>query len=155
MKKGFVIIVLLFIGLTMCAEETEVGVDEKSQADVYEFISVDLLMTIMQEEGYSVNRENDQLISWKLHGMNSAMILDEDGGAAQFYLAVKHDVGVMVVNQWNKEKRYGRSYIDNDGDPCLESDLDLDGGVTKERIVDFLRTCMLLSMNWLSHINNG
>ena len=45
------------------------------------------------------------------------------------------------INAWNAGKRYSRSYLDEEKDPCLELDLDLAGGVTRERIVDFLLTC--------------
>lgn len=32
------------------------------------------------------------------------------------------------VNEWNKTRRFGRAYIDNEGDPVVEMDLDLDDG---------------------------
>ena len=41
---------------------------------------------------------------------------------------------VYTVNEWNKSKRFGRAYIDGDGDPCVELDYDLEGGVSDEAI---------------------
>ena len=42
------------------------------------------------------------------------------------------------LNGWNREKLFSRAYLDEDGDPVLEADLDLEGGVTNEAIRAFL-----------------
>lgn len=44
------------------------------------------------------------------------------------------------MNEWNRTKQYSRAFLDADGDPVLESDLDLEGGVSEARVKDFLRT---------------
>lgn len=36
------------------------------------------------------------------------------------------------INDWNYNKRFSRAYIDQDGDACVEMDLDLVRGVTAE-----------------------
>lgn len=36
------------------------------------------------------------------------------------------------INDWNYNKRFSRAYIDQDGDACVEMDLDLVKGVTAE-----------------------
>ncbi len=41
---------------------------------------------------------------------------------------------ITTVNEWNKSKRFGRAYIDGDGDPVVELDYDLEGGVTDESV---------------------
>ena len=42
------------------------------------------------------------------------------------------------VNEWNREKRFSRAYLDEEGDPVLEADLDLAGGVADGAIRAFL-----------------
>jgi hypothetical protein len=32
------------------------------------------------------------------------------------------------INEWNRSQRFGRAYLDKDGDPVIEMDLDLDDG---------------------------
>lgn len=44
------------------------------------------------------------------------------------------------VNEWNLNKSYTKAYLDNDGDPVLEMDVDLEGGVTVARVKDSIRT---------------
>ena len=43
-----------------------------------------------------------------------------------------------LVNEWNREKRFSRAYLDEEGDPVLEADLDLAGGVADGAIRAFL-----------------
>jgi hypothetical protein len=54
-----------------------------------------------------------------------------------------------TVNIFDREKRYGRVFLDDEGDPVLESDLDLEGGVTEARVRDFLRTYNELMVHFL------
>jgi hypothetical protein len=44
------------------------------------------------------------------------------------------------VNKFNRERRFGRAYIDKDGDPVIEMDVDLDGGVARDHIVESIAT---------------
>ena len=45
------------------------------------------------------------------------------------------------MNEWNKAHRFSRAYIDKDGDPCIEGDLDLDsGGMSRALFLDNLET---------------
>ena len=41
------------------------------------------------------------------------------------------------INEWNKSKRFSRVYIDKDGDPVMEFDIDLDdGGMSQALFID-------------------
>ena len=40
------------------------------------------------------------------------------------------------VNRWNRDKRFGKAYLDKEGDPRLEMDVNLDYGVTKGNFED-------------------
>ena len=49
----------------------------------------------------------------------------------QFYAGFKTDgnaPSLSRINEWNREKRFGRAYIDAEGDPVVEMDVDLDDG---------------------------
>ena len=44
---------------------------------------------------------------------------------------------VAQMNAWNKDKRFSRAYIDKDGDPVFEFDVDLDdGGMSQALFID-------------------
>lgn len=46
------------------------------------------------------------------------------------------DVSLNDVNGWNLKKKFGKAYIDKDGDPRLEMAVNLEYGVSKENFED-------------------
>lgn len=46
------------------------------------------------------------------------------------------DVSLNEVNGWNLKKKFGKAYIDGDGDPRLEMAVNLEYGVSKENFED-------------------
>ena len=91
----------------------------------------------LQESGYraELKTEDD----------GSAYILSSSGGAKfsvifydcekqkdcktlQFYAGWSDKVTPAQMNEWNRDHRFGRGYIDEDGDANVEYDLDLEGG---------------------------
>ncbi len=48
-------------------------------------------------------------------------------------------LSAMKINEWNRNKRFSRAYIDDEGDPFLEMDLNLDyEGVGSNNFMDTL-----------------
>ncbi len=52
-------------------------------------------------------------------------------------------VSLSRINEWNKTKRFAKAYIDNEGDPVLESDYELTGGVTEQNVKEWMKTYVL------------
>lgn len=57
---------------------------------------------------------------------------------------------LVAVNRFNRAHRYGRVYLDEEGDPILESDLGLDGGVTGSSIKEWAGTFAMLLDDFLN-----
>lgn len=61
----------------------------------------------------------------------------------QYYMGFNDakDVSPDRLNEWNKEKRFARAYRDDEGDPVLEMDVDLDfAGLPRENIGETFNT---------------
>lgn len=61
----------------------------------------------------------------------------------QYYMGFNDakDVSLDRLNEWNKEKRFARAYRDDEGDPVLEMDVDLDfAGLPRENIGETFNT---------------
>ncbi len=58
----------------------------------------------------------------------------------QFLIGFKARPDQQAVNRWNQENRYGRAFLDAEGDPILQYDIDLEGGATKEVILEAQKT---------------
>ena len=67
------------------------------------------------------------------------LVLIENSGGLMLYCGFQgNKVNITKVNEWNKKHRFSRAYIDDSGDPVLESDLDFDGGVTLDSLKLFV-----------------
>ncbi len=60
---------------------------------------------------------------------------------------------ITTVNEWNKTKRFGRAYIDAEGDPCVELDYDLEGGVSDDSIRVWFGTVSAIVRSFKAHVN--
>lgn len=73
----------------------------------------------------------------------------------QFYAGyqMKAKPTLDTINSWNRDKRFNRAYIDKDGDPCMEMDVDLDaGGVAIGNFADNLGLWGLLMDQFQKYI---
>ncbi len=126
------------VGLSPARAQRPTATSAKSSEQVVKSITVKQMFAIMRAEGYSVTLSQDN-VEWKIDGYTCAMLVAPD--AIQFYSGFKGGATLEKVNEWNKKRRFSRTYLDDSGDPCLELDLEITGGVTRARIVDFLKTC--------------
>ncbi|WP_428681644.1 YbjN domain-containing protein [Sphingopyxis sp.] len=61
----------------------------------------------------------------------------------QYYMGFNDakNVSFERLNEWNKEKRFARAYRDDEGDPVLEMDVDVDfSGIPRENIGETFNT---------------
>jgi hypothetical protein len=70
----------------------------------------------------------------------------------QLYASFKHKTTQSRINEWNRDKRYTRAYIDKEGDPCLELDLDLEGGSSMGAVREMFRTWRTCVKLFTEHI---
>ena len=84
-----------------------------------------------------------------MNGFKSHIIPYDDGHSIQFYVCFSGTSAPLEkVNEWNRSKRFSRSYLDSEGDPCLELDLDLAGGIARDRRIDYFKTCAVSFDQW-------
>lgn len=120
---------------------------------VIERISGPVLVTIMEAEGYAVSLDEDADVVWKIEGLRTLIQVDPDGDSLLFRAAFGDGNATLErVNAWNGTKRFSRSFLDDEGDPVLELDLDLTGGVTLERLTDYLLTCRMSYLRWFVEV---
>ena len=129
---------------------------EKSQ--VISSLTPEQIREVLQTNGFGSERieGKDNILRIIISGMRGSLIIGQ--ASLQFYAAASkvgsEDQMLRAVNLWNLEKRFSRSYVDRDGDPVLELDLDLHGGVTYERVEDFLTTVTKSLLAWTMHMSN-
>ena len=83
------------------------------------------------------------------------IILLNKGDTMQLHAAfkLKERVSFSRINEWNKTKRFAKAYLDKDGDPVLEADIELTGGVTEKNVKEWLKTYVLCLKAFRTHIS--
>ena len=79
-------------------------------------------------------------------------LLFNKGKNLQFYASFKKKTTLGRINDWNASKRDTRAYLDKDGDPVLEADLDLEGGVSYGALAEFFKTWVQSVKLFTQHI---
>lgn len=75
----------------------------------------------------------------ELASYSTSLILANKNTDAQLYAWFKGKLKPEKANEWNKRYRFGRAYVDDDGDAVLESDIDFTGGVTEANIKAWIK----------------
>lgn len=136
-----------------------------NQAEVIERVSPDQIETILKARGYLVERKSTpegkvyttfQAMNLKhsvyYYGCDAAQNCD----SVQMYsgYSLNDNTGIAArINEWNRTKRLSRAYLDQENDPCIETDLHLQGGVTMRAVSLFIEDYVNIAGLFTSHIN--
>lgn len=128
--------------------------DDAATQEVLTSIDRDLMLEILRAEGYAADVDARGVIIWKIEGCRSQIFIDEDTGTTvQYHISFSDGNATLErVNDWNRTKRYSRTFLDEEGDPHLVLDLDVEGGVTRERVADFIKTCRVSMKAWCTEV---
>jgi hypothetical protein len=101
---------------------------------------------------YAVSEKDPNTLIFQLDGYRVLLINYPNG--FQLYSGFQTDGKVSLdrINVWNREKRFSRAYLDSRDDAVLESDLDLEGGVSDAAIDEFIRTYRGSLRGFVKHI---
>jgi hypothetical protein len=83
---------------------------------------------------------------------------DNKGGNCedvQFYAVWSKDkdkVALAKINDWNKERRFGRAYIDRDNDPVVEMDIAMNGGISKKALDEYFAVWKVMLKKFKEYI---
>lgn len=103
--------------------------------------------TFIQDQGYRAKLEylddGDPVIRSNSSGTNfSIYFFDCDRGTncktIQFFVSYDLNDGMTYekVNEWNRGWRFGKVYLDDENDPFMELDVNIEYGVTHENLAD-------------------
>jgi len=131
------------------AEAEERGGDRA----LLEHLSVKDLANMMKREGWAVTMREGWFIEWRIDGYKSQIFLGDDGRSLQFHAGFTDGQATLsLVNEWNRAMRYSKSYLDDDGDPHLELDLDCSGGISEACLLNFFHTCRRAFGRWTEDV---
>ena len=126
--------------------QAEVRPHEPVVAEVFTSITLDRLEALLDARGIVTRRAQVPEGTYLKFNVGSfkALILpygnSPDFSSLQFHIGFKAQPDQQAVNRWNQENRFGRAFLDAEGDPNLQYDIDLEGGATEEVILEAQKT---------------
>ena len=100
-------------------------------------VSGTLMEKVFDELGIRYTEEKHNVYTCRLNGYNAVLLIkSKDIQLRAGYRGPP--VSLNRINDWNRTRRFGSVYLDNEGDPVLKCDLDFEGGVTHESLVNFI-----------------
>ncbi|MFN3369272.1 MAG: YbjN domain-containing protein [Thermus sp.] len=98
---------------------------------------------LLREMGVVYEKRDHHLFLLELASPKVWLELDwcEEGrcGLVALSAGFRKKVDLEHLNAWNRDYRFSRAYLDREGDPWVEWELDLTGGVSWEALREFLR----------------
>ena len=62
------------------------------------------------------------------------------------------EVPLAKMNEWNRSKRYGVAFLDNEEDPVIQMDVNLEHGVTRRNLDETFRLWTTVLSQFESHV---
>ncbi len=123
-----------------------------SAQSMRERITAEQLTGLLRDKGMEgqVNERGNVVVQ----ANNSKIVFFISGQTLQAYFGLRGtSANVNTINEWNKTKRFGRAYIDAEGDPCVELDYDLEGGVSDDSIKVWFDTVTAIVRSFRTHVS--
>ncbi|MEZ4432641.1 MAG: YbjN domain-containing protein [bacterium] len=108
--------------------------------EVIHTATIDMYAQAITDAGFSIIGRTDRFIQFDMGGFRVQLFPRET--SAWLLAGFTADGRVLPgrINEWNRTKRFSRAYLDGEGDPIIESDIDLEGGITQKAMVAWIRT---------------
>lgn len=98
----------------------------------------DQLLDLMTAFGFEPEPAGEGALTFEL-GPALVMLFNQwDGDLQLYYVMTGGTWSHELINEWNKTRRLTRSYLDEDGNVILESDLLSLGGMTERQVGSFV-----------------
>ena len=150
MKRLFPYAALCFALLisAKAAAATSARIFELMPANEFKRILADLNLT------GEIDKDGDVTVKLENHTV-LVLIGSYQGQVIQFRYSSTAKATLRQINDWNIKRKFCKAYLDNDGEPALDMDLDLEGGVTEARIKDAIKTYSELVGMFIQHLKDS
>lgn len=120
-------------GLHSSLPDTVVAIDKISAVQLDDLLSANGFAVKEAAEG------SDAALVWKIEGFDADILLGREHQVIQVHTAFDVTTTLEKVNLWNRDNLFTHAFIDEQNKPCIELELDLSGGVTTDRVIDFFK----------------
>lgn len=120
-------------------------------------VSKDEIAKILSEQGYNVQDYDATKVYVDVAQYRIVVAVDGSDGDVSFLVwpgIQANQVGYQFLNKFNNEVKFGRAYIDRDGDVAIQMDRNSAGGVSSENIESDFDVFLLLIQKFLTDLES-
>lgn len=114
------------------------------------------ITSILEERGFNVQDFSNQDVMVDVQGYKIIITIDGPDGDVTYRTWLNGvsstDLGYKFLNNFNNEVKFGRAYIDRDGDVTIQMDRNSAGGVSAENIESDFDVFLMLVSKFLSDL---
>ena len=126
-----------------------------SSADASKVDKIEL-SEILTDKGYNVQDHGPNRVLVSVAGYNIIVAIDGADGDITYITWLAgvsgNDLGYKFLNSFNNAVKFGRAYVDRDGDVTIQMDRNSAGGVSAENIESDFDVFLLLIAKFLSDL---
>lgn len=122
-----------------------------------ESVSKGDIAKILTEQGYNVQDYDATKLYVDIAQYRIVVAVDGSDGDVSFLVwpgIQANEVGYQFLNRFNNEVKFGRAYIDRDGDVAIQMDRNSAGGVSSENIESDFDVFLLLIQKFLTDLES-
>ncbi|MGV6800481.1 MAG: YbjN domain-containing protein [bacterium] len=116
------------------------------------------ISAIMEDNGYTVVDVSNNMVAVSYQGLAIMIAIDgADGDLSYLTYLVDVDsttVGYEFLNRFNNEVKFGRAYVDRDGDVAIQMDRNASGGVSAENVESDFDVFLMLVYKFIEDIRS-
>lgn len=112
----------------------------KENKEVYTYLDETNLQKILKEQDITFERIQKDEYKIELEGYNAFAEISEDGDLFLTCFFESSTVTLEEINTYNADHRWGRVYLDSDGDIAVQTELSFTGGIHLDGIIIHLNT---------------
>ena len=114
------------------------------------------LVEILKDDGYrGVEIREEKVINIKVDGQMHVLYVYDDNDLQMYYALTGYSISNEAINDWNKNQRLSRAYLDDDNDPVLEADLLANAGMTPRQITEWVTVFIGSAKAYREHLNEN
>jgi hypothetical protein len=114
------------------------------------------LVEILKDDGYrGVETREEKVINIKVDGQMHVLYVYDDNDLQMYYALTGYSISNEAINDWNKNQRLSRAYLDDDNDPVLEADLLANAGMTPRQITEWVTVFIGSAKAYREHLNEN
>lgn len=113
---------------------------DAAASPIIETATVDMYARAITDAGFAIIGRTERFIQFDMGGFRVQLFPRDTSAWLLAGFTADGRVLPARINEWNRTKRFSRAYLDADGDPIIESDIDLEGGITHPAMIAWIRT---------------